>query len=71
MAGDTMKHKGLRFLSLALLVFMTLSILLTACAPQAPVSPDTEGEILQTDPPESEYTVPKEPGHNQITFYWA
>ncbi len=66
-----MKHKGLRFLSLALLVFMTLSILLTACAPQAPISPDTEGEILQTDPPASEYTVPKEPGHNQITFYWA
>ena len=68
-----MKHKGLRFISLALLVWMILSLILTACAPEIPAPPDTEGEeeIIQTDPPESEYTLPKEPGFNQITFYWA
>ena len=66
-----MKHKGLRFISLALLVWMILSLILTACTPEIPAPPDTEGEVTETDPPESEYTLPKEPGHNQITFYWA
>ena len=35
---------------------------------------DDGGEEVPEDKwqiPEGEYTIPKEPGHNQITFYWS
>ena len=66
-----MRQKGTGILSLTLLFLMLMSVLLTACTPDVPAPPDTEGQATLNDPPESEYTVPKEPGHNQITFYWA
>lgn len=38
-------------------------------------SSDTKGTEKQTEGgyvmPEDEYTIPKEDGHNQITFYWS
>ena len=66
-----MRQKGTGILSLILLFLTLASVLLTACTPDVPAPPDTVGEDSLNDLPESEYTVPKEPGHNQITFYWA
>ena len=66
-----MRHKGSRILSLALLFLMLAAVLLPACTTGVSSPPDTEGTDTLNDPPATEYTVPKEPAHNQITFYWA
>jgi len=57
--------KTIRIISMILVLAMCFS--LAACtAPESPEKP-TDG----WRPPEGEYTIPKEEGYNQITFYWT
>ena len=63
-----MKRNRLRILSFTVLLFILLHPLLTACTPDVPDSPDTPDT---QPPPKDEYTLPREDGYNQITFYWA
>ena len=60
--------KTIRLISMLLVVVMSMSLALTSCfiTPDNP-NPPTEG----WRPPADEYTIPKEEGYNQITFYWS
>ena len=68
-----MKKTYSRILSLLLVAIMLLSLVLTSCH-NDPSNDDTnegttDGGKWQI--PEGEYTIPKEEGYNQITFYWS
>ncbi len=61
----------LRIISLFLAILMILSLCLTSCNKNRGNGPDNESSSsVSNDPPEDNYTLPKEDGHNQITFYW-
>ncbi|MBQ8716914.1 MAG: hypothetical protein IJY43_03580, partial [Clostridia bacterium] len=70
-----MKKLSTRIISFLLVLVMLLSFGLTACTPAGEGGGEGEGEGGSGDGgwqiPEGEYTIPKEPGHNQITFYWS
>jgi hypothetical protein len=70
-----MKKLSTRIISFLLVLVMLLSFGLTACTPSGEGGGEGEGEGGSGDGgwqiPEGEYTIPKEPGHNQITFYWS
>ena len=53
---------------------MMLNLVLASCAPTPDPDPDPDPKPDTPDawqPPEGEYTIPKEEGFNQITFYWS
>ena len=61
-----------------LTLLLAAAMLLTACAPAAPVettAPTTEPTTAPTEeptvPPTEEYTEPIPEGYNQVTFYWT
>ena len=69
-----MKKTYSRILSLLLVAIMLLSLVLTSCHNDPSNNNDTnegttDGGKWQI--PEGEYTIPKEEGYNQITFYWS
>jgi hypothetical protein len=66
--------KSLRLISMLLVIAMCLSLGLSSCnKPNTPEVPDDGGSTGGGGwrPPEDEYTIPKEEGYNQITFYWT
>ena len=73
-----MKKTYSRILSLLLVVIMLLSLVLTSCKSDPSNNNGTNESTTEstTDDgkwqiPEGEYTIPKEEGYNQITFYWS
>ncbi len=72
-----MKSRTPRIISLLLALIMLFSLTLTACnqgGGNTPEEPTTDGggdNGGDWRPPEDEYTIPKEDGYNQITFYWS
>ena len=68
-----MKKTYSRILSLLLVAIMLLSLVLTSChndpSNNNGSNGTTDGDKWQI--PEGEYTIPKEEGYNQITFYWS
>jgi len=53
---------------------MMLNLVLASCTPTPDPDPDPDPKPDTPDawqPPEGEYTIPKEEGFNQITFYWS
>ena len=70
-----MKNKTLRILSFLLVLVMLFSLGLTSCK-KKDETPDTGKDGGTIKPPvnngpiEDNYTLPKEEGYNQITFYW-
>ena len=69
-----MKKSYSRILSLLLVAIMLLSLVLTSCHNDPSNNngtneSTTDGGKWQI--PEGEYTIPKEEGYNQITFYWS
>ena len=69
-----MKKTYSRILSLLLVAIMLLSLVLTSCRNDPSNNngtneSTTDGGKWQI--PEGEYTIPKEEGYNQITFYWS
>ncbi len=69
-----MKKTYPRIVSLLLVAVMMLSLLLTSCgniSNQNNTTTPDNGSGGGWQIPEDEYTIPKEPGHNQITFYWS
>ena len=73
-----MKKTYSRILSLLLVAIMLLSLVLTSCHSD-PSNNNVTNESTTESPtddgkwqiPEGEYTIPKEEGYNQITFYWS
>ena len=66
--------KSLRLISMLLVIAMCLSLGLSSCNnPSNQEVPDDGGSTGGGGwrPPEDEYTIPKEEGYNQITFYWT
>ena len=66
--------KSLRLISMLLVIAMCLSLGLSSCNnPGNQEVPDDGGSTGGGGwrPPEDEYTIPKEEGYNQITFYWT
>ncbi len=67
-----MKKWTIRALAMVLILCMGL----TACTPAAPGTTagstpgTTQSTAGTTGPSEGEYELPKEEGHNQLTFYW-
>ena len=63
-----------RIVSMLLVLVMTLSVLLTSCMPNIdgdkPGGGVVDGGGSGTKP-KDEYTLPKEEGYNQLTFYWS
>ena len=69
-----MKKTYSRILSLLLVAIMLLSLVLTSCHnDQSNNNGTNEGTTDggKWQIPEGEYTIPKEEGYNQITFYWS
>ena len=69
-----MKKSYSRFLSLLLVAIMLLSLVLTSCHNDPSNNNDTNESTTDGGKwqiPEGEYTIPKEEGYNQITFYWS
>ena len=71
-----MKKTYSRILSLLLVAIMLLSLVLTSCHNDPSNSNNNGTNESTTDGgkwqiPEGEYTIPKEEGYNQITFYWS
>ena len=69
-----MKKTYSRILSLLLVAIMLLSLVLTSCHNDPSNNngtneSTTDGGKWQI--PEGEYTIPKQEGYNQITFYWS
>ena len=61
-----------RIVSMFLALVMMLSILLTSCMPSIDGDkPDGQLPGGNVTKPEDEYTLPKEEGYNQLTFYWS
>ena len=76
--------KSMRLISLMLTLAMSVSLVLTACAPSQREEPPVESESTapaestspapspeQSAPPAEEYTEPLQDGYNQVTFYWS
>ena len=59
-----MKKTFIKHLSLLLVIIMTFSIFTTSCDWLKGIGGGG------WTPPSDEYTIPKEEGHNQLTFYW-
>ena len=76
-----MKNTKLRIVSFLLVMVMLFSLSLTSCdlifkdeKPNDDVTNDGNDNGNNEggwQVPEGEYTIPKEEGHNQITFYWS
>ena len=69
-----MKKTYSRILSLLLVAIMLLSLVLTSCHNDPSNNNDTNESTTDGGKwqiPEGEYTIPKEEGYNQITFYWS
>ena len=72
-----MKTKRNRIISLLLVLTMLVGLCLTSCRNNQTDNPDNEqGNNNPSDKPAyqmpaDEYTIPKEAGHNQLTFYWS
>ena len=69
-----MKKTCSRILSLLLVAIMLLSLVLTSCHNDPSNNDDTNENTTDGGKwqiPEGEYTIPKEDGYNQITFYWS
>ena len=69
-----MKKTYSRILSLLLVAIMLISLVLTSCHNDPSNSNDTNESTTDDGKwqiPEGEYTLPKEEGYNQITFYWS
>ena len=69
-----MKKTYSRILSLLLVAIMLLSLVLTSCHNDPSNNNDTNESTTDGGKwqiPEGEYTIPKEEGCNQITFYWS
>ena len=61
----------LRIVSLFLAFAILFSLCLTACkVDENPENKEPSSTPVDTVPPEDNYTLPKEEGYNQITFYW-
>ena len=61
-----------------MILLLVLALVLSACAPAAPVEttapatePTTAPTTEPTAPPVEEYTEPIPEGYNQVTFYWT
>ena len=68
--------KNLFSITLLTILALVLCFTFVACNPtnDDPVTPpaqDGDGDTTTWQPPEGEYTIPKEEGHNQLTFYWS
>ena len=68
--------KNLFSITLLTILALVLCFTFVACNPtnDDPVTPpaqDGDGDSPTWQPPEGEYTIPKEAGHNQLTFYWS
>ncbi len=68
-----MKNKKIKLLVLALAIMIAI---FAACKPSTPDNPNNPDTPDTPDNPtyvvpEGEYTIPKEDGYNQVTFYWA
>ena len=66
--------KTLRIISMLLVLVMCFSLILTSCGNSGNTPNDGPEDNPPVDgwrPPEDEYTIPKENGCNQITFYWT
>ena len=79
-----MKATYLRIISLLLVIVMLMSFGLTSCRKDDGKddeinegnggyedSGNENGNGSSKEPPEDNYTLPKEEGHNQLTFYWV
>ena len=70
-----MKKTYSRILSLLLVAIMLLSLVLTSCRSDPSSNNNSTSESTpdggKWQIPEGEYTIPKEEGYNQITFYWS
>ena len=67
-----MKKTYSRILSLLLVAVMLFSVVLTSCQnPNNNNESETTAGNGKWQIPEGEYTIPKEDGYNQITFYWS
>ena len=68
-----MKKTYSRILSLLLVAIMLLSLVLTSCHndPSNNGTNESTADGGKWQIPEGEYTIPKEEGYNQITFYWS
>ena len=69
-----MKRTNPRIISLLLAMIMIFSLVLASCDKGNVEPPETESTTEgggDWRPPEDEYTIPKEEGYNQITFYWS
>ena len=57
------------------MLVLSLVLFLTACNVEENTNPDKDDDNGSNPPgyvmPEDEYRIPKEEGHNQITFYWT
>ena len=74
--------RNLFSITLLLILALVLCMTFVACDPTDPTTPPTGGgsgdgigdggdDIPGWQVPEGEYTIAKEPGHNQLTFYWS
>ena len=74
--------RNLFSITLLLILALVLCMTFVACDPTDPTTPPTgdgsgdgigDGgdDIPGWQVPEGEYTIAKEPGHNQLTFYWS
>ena len=70
-----MKNRFNRIISLLLVMVMLFSLSLTSCKRNNQGNnEENEGNGSNDDGwqmPEDEYTIPKEEGYNQLTFYWS
>ncbi|MBQ7343743.1 MAG: type I pullulanase [Clostridia bacterium] len=79
-----MKATYLRIISLLLVIIMLMSFGLTSCKKDDGKDNETNeegggledsgnegGSGTSKEPPEDNYTLPKEEGYNQLTFYWV
>ena len=70
-----MKNRFNRIISLLLVMVMLFSLSLTSCKRNNQGNnEENEGNGSNNggwQMPEDEYTIPKEEGYNQITFYWS
>ncbi len=77
-----MKATYLRIISLLLVIVMLMSFGLTSCRKDdgkddeindgnGGYEDSENGNGSSKEPPEDNYTLPKEEGHNQLTFYWV
>ena len=66
-----MKNRFNRIISLLLVMVMLFSLSLTSCTRNDQGNNEENEDNGGWQMPEDEYTIPKEEGYNQITFYWS